>query len=1080
MSKAEFLRNYESAIQEKWDYLPLFQPNIDNKKESYMITFPFPYMNGRLHMGHALTSFKAECAAQYQRHLGKQVLFPFGFHATGMPIVAASDRLRVELEETSANIVYKKVETIESDEIKTNYHSSKSKLKSREGVTQIEAMQMMGISYEDIPKFKDPLYWVTYFVPKCIEDLKRMGMGIDWSRQFITTDQNPYFDKFVKWQFNILYSKGKLKFGKRLSIWSPSDNQPCQDHDRGSGEGVKPQEYTLVDFEVNKSEQRTYLMERIKNHMKKTMTFNNMDVRYVDIYSINLLAATLRPETMYGLTNIWVHPDLDYSVYYHKYLDDSRDIIIVQSRAASNMKYQGHNLEYIMAIKGEDLLGLCVKEKGTSGVPIYVLPMLQISDNKGTGIVSSVPTESPDDYLNLLTLQNMEHPHRKEMFRKYPQLKDEMVNCHPVQIINIPDSEYGSESAIAFCKAHNIKNPSALNGEKLKEAKKEIYNLSKTKGVFIVPEHNGRLVSEVIPVLKEEKLSKGQWFNYAEPESMVISRSGDVCVVALADQWFIDYGEASWKKELEEHMSSMNMYSEKAVEQFNIAKDWLTQWPCSRTYGLGTSLNVGGMKQSMRRIIIDSLSDSTIYMALYTIYPYLKIIPEHMVNDDVFNYVFLNKPFPADHTHDIELLNEMSRSFNYWYPMDVRVSGKDLIQNHLTFCIYNHIAIWGNDPTKLPKSFRVNGHVTIDGEKMSKAKGNFITMEYIMDNYSSDALRLTMATASSDPLVDTNYETTVVNETPETKDKIKSPPDLKVLNASVLSLFTQVKWMANTIEKLNNSDYRTDVKNFYDNLFEQQIKKVIVDAKDSMDRMSFYEAVQETYYRMIIMKDQYSSYISNNYHVDTIRYYIETFLIINTPFIPHMTELCWQNYHQYKGPLTHSTSIRFHPYPVVDGSIDNSYMEKYEFIKVVVETINKNQKSWCEKQKKLVKDITSIEIVVGDDIEPWKKHTLSIVKSYMDLTGEKLKDITMKDIATVLNKDEELLKFNVNIKKKVNPFVAKLIGGGETDMTESKFDKVELLEELKPYIEKFMDIPITITQDLNIITPIPRIYFISE
>jgi leucyl-tRNA synthetase len=34
---------------------------------------------------------------------------------------------------------------------------------------------------------------------------------------------------------------------------------------------------------------------------------------------------------------------------------------------------------------------------------------------------------------------------------------------------------------------------------------------------------------------------------YAEPESEVISRSADVCVVALVDQWYLDYGEEEWK-----------------------------------------------------------------------------------------------------------------------------------------------------------------------------------------------------------------------------------------------------------------------------------------------------------------------------------------------------------------------------------------------------------------------------------------------------------------------------------------------------------------------------------------------------
>lgn len=92
---------------------------------------------------------------------------------------------------------------------------------------------------------------------------------MDWRRSFITTDVNPYFDSFVRWQFEVLREMGKVKFGKRYTIWSPFDGQPCLDHERqlyievssimsfnncclcrASGEGVLPQEYTLIKLEV--------------------------------------------------------------------------------------------------------------------------------------------------------------------------------------------------------------------------------------------------------------------------------------------------------------------------------------------------------------------------------------------------------------------------------------------------------------------------------------------------------------------------------------------------------------------------------------------------------------------------------------------------------------------------------------------------------------------------------------------------------------------------------------------------------------------------------------------------------------
>ena len=52
----------------------------------YMVTFPYPYMNGQLHLGHTFTISKCEFAVGFQRLKGKKCLFPFGFHVTGMPI----------------------------------------------------------------------------------------------------------------------------------------------------------------------------------------------------------------------------------------------------------------------------------------------------------------------------------------------------------------------------------------------------------------------------------------------------------------------------------------------------------------------------------------------------------------------------------------------------------------------------------------------------------------------------------------------------------------------------------------------------------------------------------------------------------------------------------------------------------------------------------------------------------------------------------------------------------------------------------------------------------------------------------
>jgi isoleucyl-tRNA synthetase len=87
--KRDTLRAQEVSIQAEWEAQKVFEANPD-ARESFMVTFPYPYANGHLHIGHGFSLTKAIFRAQYERHRGKNVLFPFAFHCTGMPIQAVS------------------------------------------------------------------------------------------------------------------------------------------------------------------------------------------------------------------------------------------------------------------------------------------------------------------------------------------------------------------------------------------------------------------------------------------------------------------------------------------------------------------------------------------------------------------------------------------------------------------------------------------------------------------------------------------------------------------------------------------------------------------------------------------------------------------------------------------------------------------------------------------------------------------------------------------------------------------------------------------------------------------------------
>ena len=348
--KVEYLQKIEQDVQRKWEEqklhqadAPDFESNVDNK---FITCFPFPYMNGRLHLGHTFTLSKCEFAVRYQRLKGKHVLFPFGFHCTGMPIKACADKLKWEIEEfgnppvfplDSTDIPVKKEETFEVID-KSKGKKSKGLAKKVNAKYQWQITRSMGIDDSEIANFAEAEYWLDYFPPLAIDDLKSAGCHIDWRRSFITTDVNPFFDSFVRWQFLHLKRLDKIKYGKRYTIYSPKDGQPCMDHDRASGEGVGPQEYTVVKI-------------KILELPPKLVDFKD--------YNVFLVAATLRPETVYGQTNCWVHPTINYIAFKTK----NNEIFVCTKRAAKDMSYQGFTeidgvIGKSIELSGEDILGI--------------------------------------------------------------------------------------------------------------------------------------------------------------------------------------------------------------------------------------------------------------------------------------------------------------------------------------------------------------------------------------------------------------------------------------------------------------------------------------------------------------------------------------------------------------------------------------------------------------------------------------------------------------------------------------------------------------------------------------------------
>lgn len=67
---------------------------------------------------------------------------------------------------------------------------------------------------------------------------------------------------------------------------------------------------------------------------------------------------------------------------------------------------------------------------------------------------------------------------------------------------------------------------------------------------MLVGEYKGKKIQDVKKSLQKTLVDKQEAVIYYEPEKTIMSRSGDECVVALCDQWYLDYGEETWKKQV--------------------------------------------------------------------------------------------------------------------------------------------------------------------------------------------------------------------------------------------------------------------------------------------------------------------------------------------------------------------------------------------------------------------------------------------------------------------------------------------------------------------------------------------------
>ena len=221
---------FEDSLYAAWQAKGYFTPKIDPKKDPYTIVIPPPNITGQLHMGHALNNTLQDIMVRFKRMQGYPTLWlPGTDHASIATEVKIVDKLKAE-------------------------GTSKEEL-GREGF------------------LKAAWDWKKQYGGRIVEQLKKLGSSLDWSREAFTMDEK--CNKAVKKVFVNLYNKGLIYRGSRIINWCPC----CKT--------------ALSDAEVEYSEQDSFLW-----HIKYPLSDG----------SGSITVATTRPETMFGDTAVAVHP----------------------------------------------------------------------------------------------------------------------------------------------------------------------------------------------------------------------------------------------------------------------------------------------------------------------------------------------------------------------------------------------------------------------------------------------------------------------------------------------------------------------------------------------------------------------------------------------------------------------------------------------------------------------------------------------------------------------------------------------------------------------------------------------------
>ncbi len=266
-------KDIEVAVQQQWESAQTFRASDSSDKPKYYCLSMFPYPSGKLHMGHVRNYTIGDVLSRYHHMKGFNVMQPMGWDAFGLPAENAA----------MAN---------------------------------------------NVP----PAAWTYSNIEYMKQQLKSLGLGVDWSRE-VTTCKPDYY-RWEQWLFTKLFKKGVIYKKTATVNWDPVDNTVLANEQvidgRGwrSGAQVEKRDIPMYFFRITQ-----YADELLKDldtlsgwpEQVKTMQANwigrSEGVRFAFPYELEgkqdkLWVYTTRADTIMGVTFVAVaaeHPLATYA-----------------------------------------------------------------------------------------------------------------------------------------------------------------------------------------------------------------------------------------------------------------------------------------------------------------------------------------------------------------------------------------------------------------------------------------------------------------------------------------------------------------------------------------------------------------------------------------------------------------------------------------------------------------------------------------------------------------------------------------------------------------------------------------------